>query len=124
MFLAILKGAFSHLYRQARRLGAGTNAMIGNRRALHQLHQLDDRTLADIGIVRGSLTQNELWSSRWDSQLVDPYDARRRLKEIELQEAVRLDIQASDPIASERQKENRSLKASRISLKPCGAESS
>lgn len=126
MFLATLKTAFSYLYRHIKRLGEGTNAMIGNRRALRQLYQLDDRTLADIGIVRGSVASHELWSSRWDSQLRDPHEARRRLKEIELEEAARLDIQPSDPIAKDRLRKKENLEAAdaaELVLKPCSASS-
>lgn len=119
MFLAMLKAAFSYLYRQIKRFGSGTNVMLDNRRALQQLHQLDDRTLADIGIVRASVTNHELWSSRWDSQLGDPYQARRRLREMELQEAVRFDVQPSDPVCMEHLDSR--FEPADLELRPCSA---
>jgi len=48
-------GFTASLFQTFARVAAATQAFLNRRRAMHELAQLDDRMLADIGLARGEL---------------------------------------------------------------------
>jgi uncharacterized protein YjiS (DUF1127 family) len=55
MYAAIVTQAVRAQFRMIATTIASIAAVLRNRRAIHQLHQLDDRMLADIGLTRTAI---------------------------------------------------------------------
>lgn len=84
MLTASFYSALSFTARGLRRLASTLTTVLRNRRALKQLSELDDYTLADIGLTRTDLINAHAQPIYRDPYLIDPFDARRRIHASEL----------------------------------------
>ncbi|WP_319530964.1 DUF1127 domain-containing protein [uncultured Cohaesibacter sp.] len=75
--------------RGLRRLASTIATVARNRAALNKLNELDERTLADIGLTRGDIISASAVPMRSDPFLIDPFDARRRVHASELEALAR-----------------------------------
>ena len=92
MLTAALHHALSFIAGGLHRLVTSCAVIVRNRIALRQLAELDDYTLADIGLTRGDLVSAAAQPIYRDPYLVDPFDARRGVHARELDTLARWQI--------------------------------
>nr|WP_321458199.1 DUF1127 domain-containing protein [uncultured Cohaesibacter sp.] len=84
MLTVILHSAYSFAATALARLVAYGSTIVRNRAALKNLQQLDDRTLADIGLTRGDVIAAASQPLHKNPMLIDPFEAKRRIHAREL----------------------------------------
>ena len=78
MLTAVLFNSAAAAKAGIRRLATSLGTIFRNRVALNQLSQLDDRTLADIGLTRLDVANAKAQPVHKDPYILDPFAARRR----------------------------------------------
>ena len=84
MLTVFLHSAFSSAVSGLVRLVTAGATILRNRAALKNLQELDERTLADIGLTRGDVITAASQPLYRDPMLIDPFDAKRRIHSREL----------------------------------------
>nr|WP_319516009.1 DUF1127 domain-containing protein [uncultured Cohaesibacter sp.] len=79
MLTVFLNSAFSSAIAGLVRLVTAGATIMRNRAALKSLQELDERTLADIGLTRGDVITAASQPLHKDPMLIDPFDAKRRI---------------------------------------------
>ncbi|WP_373236721.1 DUF1127 domain-containing protein [Cohaesibacter celericrescens] len=96
MLIAALYNALSFTAGGIRRLASPFAIILRNRAALKHMSELDDRTLADIGLTRSDLITASARPLYSDPLLVDPFAARRRIHANDLNTLARLPRQVPE----------------------------
>ncbi|WP_319498927.1 DUF1127 domain-containing protein [uncultured Cohaesibacter sp.] len=96
MLTVILHSALASAVAGVARLVAAGATIARNRAALKSLAELDERTLADIGLTRSDVITASAQPLYRDPLLIDPFDARRRIHSRELDILARWYSPASD----------------------------
>ena len=89
MLTVFLNSAFSSAMAGLVRLVTAGATILRNRAALNNLQELDERTLADIGLTRGDVITAASLPLYKDPMLIDPFDAKRRIHARELEALAR-----------------------------------
>ncbi|WP_319411145.1 DUF1127 domain-containing protein [uncultured Cohaesibacter sp.] len=90
MLTVIIRTVFSSAVAGLVRLVAAGSKILRNRAAVKALQEMDDHTLADIGLTRGDVITAASQPLYRDPLLIDPFDARRRIHARELEVLARL----------------------------------
>ncbi|WP_321449083.1 DUF1127 domain-containing protein [uncultured Cohaesibacter sp.] len=105
MLTVFLNSAFSSAMAGLARLVTAGATIMRNRAALKSLRELDERTLADIGLTRGDVITAASQPLHKDPMLIDPFDAKRRIHARELEVLARWarpEIEERQPLPAEK----------------------
>ncbi|WP_316859362.1 DUF1127 domain-containing protein [uncultured Cohaesibacter sp.] len=85
MLTVLMNSVLTFAAHSMRRVVSGLATIARNRAALSQLSELDEHTLADIGLTKGDIVVAASQPLYRNPMLIDPFEARNRIHARELE---------------------------------------